>query len=177
MSADLVCSHVTVDAVGPPGQRAFYLQGADDEDTVTLLVEKQQMAVLSEHIEGLLDRLADEYSPDAVEAPPDFSLHEPVEPRFRLGAIGVGYDADRDLVLLQCEEIRPDEEDVGDGGDDEAADAPLDEDEGDEVRFWVTRTRMRTLVRRIRDVVAAGRPECRFCAKPMDDPHVCPRMN
>lgn len=33
-------THITTDAIGQPGKRVFYLQGWQDERTITLIVEK-----------------------------------------------------------------------------------------------------------------------------------------
>jgi len=36
-------SFITVDAIGKPGERVFYLQGREGEQIITLLVEKIQI--------------------------------------------------------------------------------------------------------------------------------------
>ena len=38
----------------------------------------------------------------------DMSLEEPLEPEFRIGQMGLGYDADRDMVILLAQSL-PDE--------------------------------------------------------------------
>jgi uncharacterized repeat protein (TIGR03847 family) len=48
---------VTAAAVGEPGQRSFYLQARKGDVLVSMLLEKQQVALLSAHIEELLDRV------------------------------------------------------------------------------------------------------------------------
>jgi uncharacterized repeat protein (TIGR03847 family) len=51
-------------------------------------------------------------------------------------------------------------------------------EEGEQVRIWATREQMLALARRGADVVAAGRPQCRYCGNPMDpEGHQCPAMN
>ena len=45
---------LTVGTVGAPGHRVFYLQAGEAGRTITLKVEKQQVAVLSQAIAELL---------------------------------------------------------------------------------------------------------------------------
>ena len=41
-------SRITIDAVGPPGQRVFLLQASQGIETVTLKLEKEQARVLAQ---------------------------------------------------------------------------------------------------------------------------------
>ena len=65
---------VTAGTVGPPGQRAFYVQVRDDDLVVTLRCEKQQVAALAEYLGGLLEDL--EPAPFGV-SPSDLDLVAP----------------------------------------------------------------------------------------------------
>jgi hypothetical protein len=38
--------HIVTDAIGPPGQRIFYIQGWQANRTVTLIVEKSKFNLL-----------------------------------------------------------------------------------------------------------------------------------
>ena len=38
-------SRITVDAIGPPGQRVFLLQASQGTETITLKIEKEQAQV------------------------------------------------------------------------------------------------------------------------------------
>ena len=96
-------------------------------------------------------------------APP---TEPPLEPLFSIGTIGVGFDEDRDLVLLQFEEPSP-----------EADEDLTRDDEPETVRVWSSRTRLRSLARHAAGVVASGRPTCELCGFPKDEDHVCPRSN
>ncbi|MGQ0832515.1 MAG: DUF3090 family protein, partial [Microthrixaceae bacterium] len=87
----------TAGTVGPPGRRVFYLQVRDDELTVTLRCEKQQVAALAEYFDGLLDDL--EPAPYGVAAG-DLSLVEPLEELWTVGAIGVAYDEPSDRIVV-----------------------------------------------------------------------------
>jgi uncharacterized repeat protein (TIGR03847 family) len=55
----------------------------------------------------------------------------------------------------------------------------VDEDEEPNVvSFWASRSQMESLVNRAREVVAAGRPICGNCGRPMDpEGHFCPNRN
>ncbi|KUK46026.1 MAG: hypothetical protein XD73_1101, partial [Anaerolinea thermophila] len=46
-------SHITVDAIGQPGERVFYLQGESPDQVVTLLVEKFQIQTLALAVENI----------------------------------------------------------------------------------------------------------------------------
>src|SRR5947208_3099210 len=84
-----------VAAVGEPGQRVFYLQARKEDVLVSVVVEKQQVALLAMHIDQLLERIG---VPDEDTAPdPDsLDLEEPLVPEFRVGAIGLAYEDERD---------------------------------------------------------------------------------
>ena len=49
--------HFTAGAVGPPGQRVFYLQSRDGTRLITLKVEKEHVRALAEYVSGLLARV------------------------------------------------------------------------------------------------------------------------
>jgi uncharacterized repeat protein (TIGR03847 family) len=156
---------VTAAAVGEPGQRSFYLQARKDDVVVSMLIEKQQVALLAAHIDELLERVGEpteELDPDTLD------LEMPVVPEFRVGRIGLGFDEDRDLVLLQCDEFVP---------EDEESDEPVPEDTA-QVRLWATRAQIAALARRGELEVESGRPLCSMCGQPIDpEGHFCPRSN
>jgi uncharacterized repeat protein (TIGR03847 family) len=164
-------ARITAASVGKPGERTFYLQARKDDVLVSLLMEKQQIALLSMHIDELLERVGDPEEASGEQPDPDtLDLEEPVTPEFRVGQIGLGYDEGRDLVLVQCDEYVPEP-------DDEADVEPVLEEPG-RVRMWATRAQMRALARRGEQEVAAGRPICPMCGEAMDpDGHFCIRSN
>jgi uncharacterized repeat protein (TIGR03847 family) len=161
------CDHITTDAIGAPGLRVFYLQAFQDARTVTVILEKIQVQSLSVGIEQFLAKLS-EQNPDLPEASTEFvdehmRINPPLEPVFRAGQIGLGYDKDRDMVVLVTSEI------LLDG--DEPEDAAI-------IRFWCTRSQARALARWGVDVVKRGRPLCRQCGQPIEpDGHFCPKKN
>lgn len=160
-------SHLTTDAIGQPGQRVFYLQGRQNERVVTLLIEKVQIQSLAMGLDDFLKEINERY-PGLPEALDDYDekkmrILPPVDPVFRVGEIGLGYDADRDLVCLIAREIL--------SGDMKPDDASV-------ARFWVTRSQMRALTHWGMDVASHGRPICPQCGEPMDpEGHFCPKKN
>ena len=169
---------ITADAIGPPGERVFYLQARQGSTIVTVLVEKQQVQLLSSSILEILSRVGKETAqgPDQAE----MALDEPIEPLWRAGRLSIGYQEERDLLLLEVEELipEPDEDDAVEGPDELQALEEQVEREADRVRLWATREQMLSLSRQGAAVCARGRPTCQFCGNPLDpEGHVCPAMN
>lgn len=166
---------IAVGAVGEPGQRSFYVQATKAGATLTVLVEKQQVAVLAERIGELLGQVAGDFPEDPLEIEAALSLAaelvEPTVPLFRASAMAIGFDPQRSLVLLELYEDVPAEatgEEPADPG----------EAEGNVARLFATRSQMRALAARGSDAVDAGRPPCPFCRLPLDAVgHVCPATN
>ena len=165
MTDDIGTVVLVTGAIGEPGERIFYLQTQSQDGTQTVKCEKGQVAALAEHIEQLLADLPAIAATTLVpsELKPIF---EP--PRFVLGTIGLAYDPDTDRVVVVLEElVVVDDED----------DAPPDLDR-DGLRLELTRDVASVFCARAREIVAAGRPACRWCGRPVDpDGHPCPRMN
>ena len=182
---------IAAGAVGEPGQRAFYIQAEKDGQVLSVLVEKQQVAMLAERVQMLLDQVATEF-PDAGDVPvpltPDAGeLRGDPVPLFRAVAIGIGFDAARKLVVLELHE-RPiaEDEDDDEDDDDAAAGTPaaLGEDEGEEAgegylaRLYFTAAQARAMATRGSAAVERGRPPCPLCGGPLDPSgHNCPRLN
>ncbi len=152
--------HITVGAVGPPGQRVFYLQAGITGTLVSLKLEKQQVAALAEYLEGALREVSE--NPGAIEPETDIGLINPVEAEWAVGDIGIGYDPEADRMLITATEMPSSE------GDDDLATA----------RFRISLGQVAGFVARARQVVAAGRPPCRFCGAPLNgDGTWCPCFN
>lgn len=162
--------HFTAGAVGPPGQRVFYLQAREAETTVTLKCEKEQVAALGEYLGGLLARL-----PTAGQTAGDKrELLQPFEAAWAVGSLGVGYDAERDRILVVANErVEQDEEEEG-----QAATAAPGAAEPASARIAITRAQAAAFVERARQLQRAGRPTCPMCGEPKDPAgHICPRSN
>ena len=194
---------IAAGAVGEPGARTFYIQAEKGGQVLSVLVEKQQVAILAERIRILLDQVASQFTgagdvpvplaPDAGELRGD-----PV-PLFRAVAIGIGFEPSRQLVVLELHE-RPvaddddDDDDVGDD-DDEAREPYLapptptgeegedggfgdDPEEGYLARLYCTADQARAMAARGSAAVERGRPPCPLCGGPLDPSgHLCPRLN
>jgi len=162
-------SHITADAIGKPGQRVFYLQGwrETDPQPVTVLIEKIQLQSLAVGAEQLLTEVT-RTNPDLSEVDTDFDedkmhITPPVDPVFRAGEIGLGYDADHDQVVILAREI------VVEGEEQENAAV---------VRFWCTRAQLHALASWGDVVVSHGRQICPQCGQPMEpEGHFCPKKN
>lgn len=158
---------ITTGAIGPPGKRVFYIQARDESQLVTLIVEKQQVQSLAIGLERFLVDLY-ERLPDLPEAPGDYdaeemALEQPIDPAFRVGNMGLGYDESEDLLVLVSREIASSEE----AADDAAV-----------ARFWCSREQMRAMCSWGLEVASRGRPICGNCGQPIDpEGHFCPKRN
>lgn len=160
-------THILADAIGPPGKRVFYLQGWQDDRTVTLIVEKFQIQSLAIGLEQFLAELDQKY-PGLPDASADYQeekmhIHPPVDPLFRVGELGLGYDVEDDMLILVAREALPENEDA---------------DQAGVVRFWCTRTQLRSMSNWGIEIASRGRPTCPQCGQPMDpEGHFCPKKN
>ena len=147
--------HLTTGAVGPPGERVFYLQARSGSELLTLKLEKTQVAALVRYLGTLLSDL-----PAPGSLPTDLDLVEPVVAEWVIGTLGVSYDEDTDRVMLLAEEL------VEEG------------EEGAVARITARRDQVAALVLHGAEVVEAGRPPCPLCGEPLDaEGHVCARLN
>jgi len=160
-------THITVDAIGQPGKRVFYIQGWQNERTVTLIVEKIQIQSLAIGLEQFLAEIHEKF-PDLPQDSADYMedqmhIHPPVDPLFRAGEFGLGYESDQDLMVLVVRELLPED---------------VDPEEAGSVRFWCTRSQLRAMSRWGMEVANRGRPICPQCGEPMDpEGHFCPKKN
>src|ERR1700704_3936629 len=161
---------IAAGAFGRPGARTFVIQARKGSAVLSVLVEKEQVQLLASEANQFLDKIAEE---DPEEPPGSAGpLPGPVtedEPLFRARLIGIGYDPDRHLVLIELRE---------DASDEEEAPPPLDETEGHIARLYATRSQVRAMARSGGAAGGGGRPRCQLCDFPMEpDGHICPRWN
>ncbi len=163
-------THITTDAIGPPGKRVFYLQGTQDNRVITLIIEKFQLQTLTVGVEQflieirqrlpMLAQASDEYDEERMH------IHPPVEPLFRVSEFGLSYDSETDLVGLIVREVPSPPE------------GSMEQEQGTIVKFWCTREQMRALVNWGMEIASRGRPLCPQCGQPMDpEGHFCSRKN
>jgi uncharacterized repeat protein (TIGR03847 family) len=162
--------------VGEPGDRTFYLQASEDVRTVSVAIEKQQVAVLAERLGSLLEEVANRFGADIPEdAPAELvdvdPLEVPLEEEFRVGTMGLGWDAESSAVVIELLAITEGEVDET---------VVLDDtDEGpDAVRVFLSPVAARAFAERADRVINAGRRPCPLCGEPLDPAgHICPRQN
>lgn len=165
LSLDPVDS-ITVDAIGKPGSRVFYIQGKKDTEVVSLIIEKIQLQSLIMGVNDFLEEVSSRFNKDpkmVVDYREEAMLiHPPVEPLFRVGDMGLAYDESGDMVCIIAKET--------------PADTP--EEEGGVVRYWCTRAQLLTLANWAVVVIERGRPICPQCGEPMEpEGHFCPKKN
>lgn len=148
--------HVTVGAIGEPGQRVFLLQCQSGPQLVSVKMEKQQVGALAKYFATVLQDLA---GPGHL--PEDLDVREPVDLVWAAGPIGVQYDAELDRIVVLVEEAMFE-------GDEEGA----------TLRFFATREQAAAVAIHGTTLVEAGRPICPLCGHPIDPSgHPCPKTN
>jgi len=164
--------------VGQPGERTFYLQASGGGRTVSVALEKVQVAVLAERLEELLEEVrrrgAGDVPPPASHPLEDTApLDAPVEEEFRVGTMGLAWDGEDGLVVVEA--LAQQDPDAETPEVEPLADA---EEGPDALRVRFTAEAARAFVHRAERVVAAGRPPCPLCSLPLDpEGHICPRQN
>jgi uncharacterized repeat protein (TIGR03847 family) len=162
--------------VGEPGDRAFYLQAIEEARTISVLLEKQQVSVLAERIEALLAEIARRFGSEVDTGPEEPSsdndpLAVPLEEEFRVGTMGLGWDADSKSIVVEL--LAVSEEEV-----DESVVLDDTEEGPDALRVFLSPVQARAFADRAEKVVSAGRAPCPLCAEPLDPQgHVCVRLN
>lgn len=161
--------------VGQPGNRTFYLQAVHDKRVVSVMLEKQQVAVLAERISALLVEINRRFG---TPIPPDTGAVEdlqplltPVDSEFRVGTMGLGWDAEAQTVVVELLAVSDTEFDASVVLDD-AEEGP------DAVRVFLSPESAREFAARSNRVISAGRPPCPLCDEPLDpEGHICVRTN
>ncbi len=161
--------------VGQPGDRTFYLQAVHDARVVSVVLEKQQVAVLAERIGALLvevnRRFGTPLPPETDDAGDLSPLITPVDAEFRVGTMGLGWDSEAQTVVVELLAVTENEFDASVVLDD-AEEGP------DAVRVFLTPESARQFANRSARVISAGRPPCPLCDEPLDPGgHICVRTN
>lgn len=159
-------STITADAVGQPGQRVFYVQARRGPTTVTIETEKEQVRALALGIHQFLEELTQRFPERTVlddVAQSDLNLTAPLEPEFKVGQMGLGYDSDQDLVVIVAQSLQPEGE---------------PEENAVTARFWITRGQAKAMADHALTIVSQGRPMCPLCGRPINpEGHFCPKRN
>jgi uncharacterized repeat protein (TIGR03847 family) len=166
-------SRFVAGTIGEPGERTFFLQAADASRVVSVALEKQQVAVLADRLEQLLDEVVARTGTALPAADSDTeALEVPIDEEFRVSAMGLAWDGDAGLVIIEAQAPTEDAEIAEQTLLEDVEDGP------DALRVRIEPTRARAFVERARRVISAGRPPCPLCGQPLDPAgHVCPRHN
>ncbi|GAA1391643.1 DUF3090 domain-containing protein [Pseudonocardia kongjuensis] len=165
--------------VGEPGDRAFYLQAIESSRTISVLLEKQQVTVLAERITALLGEVAKRFGEENLQEGTDAGsprsdtdpLAVPLEEEFRVGTMGLGWDADSSSIVVELLAVT--EEEI-----DESVVLDDTEEGPDALRVFLSPNEAKAFADRAEKVVSAGRAPCPLCAEPLDpEGHVCVRLN
>jgi uncharacterized repeat protein (TIGR03847 family) len=158
---------ITTNAIGRPGERVFYLQASKGDQIITMQVEKIQIQSLAVAVEQFLAQVKEE-NPEIPDASSHYQeaemgLRQPVEPLFRIGDFGLGYDAAEDLVILVLHEGSLESEGI---------------EENHVVRLWCTRSQLRCMVHWGIELANRGRQICPLCGEIIGpEGHFCPKNN
>jgi uncharacterized repeat protein (TIGR03847 family) len=146
-----------IGALGPPGERVFYIHIVLGTEASWFVIEKLQAAAFAAQARELLDAIersgaGRDFEPGTLDPPGSVS--------FRAGALSLEYDEDHDVVNIEVFPIE-------------------DEDEAEStVEFSVTPAQLDAAAREALAVVGKGRPPCPRCGLAMDpDGHPCPSDN
>jgi uncharacterized repeat protein (TIGR03847 family) len=191
-------------AVGQPGQRTFFLQAAKGSQVVSVALEKAQVAILAQRVATLLLALRQrgvEIGEERFTRTPP--LAEPIVEEFRVGTLTLGWDPDKERVVIEAREMGHDvdfdeEEDeavegeaqelspeISDADQLRAAIASLAEANASEgaadldlVRVQLEPNAALQFASAAVAVVQAGRPACPNCGEPLEPTgHFCARRN
>lgn len=149
----------SVEALGEPGQRRFRLLISSGQETTVLWMEKMQVDALGQALEQLLHHIP-AGSIESLESAsaPRFDLSS--DRQFRVGRLELGYDEERDRVVLIAYDLEEPEE------------------FGPAVVCRFNRAQSVEITAEAERVVAAGRPHCVMCGMPMGPgPHACANQN
>jgi uncharacterized repeat protein (TIGR03847 family) len=153
----------TTGAIGPPGQRVFYLQARGGGQVVSLQIEKTQVAALARFLGALI---ADLDTPGPL--PTDLDLVEPVAAEWTVGSLSASYDENVGRVVVVAEElVEVDESETGG-----LAVAPA------VAHIVTTLEQAAAFAIHAIEIVESGRPACPLCGQPLDPRgHSCARLN
>ena len=160
--------------VGEPGNRTFYLQAEHDNRVISVMLEKQQVEMLAERVGALLVEINRRFG---TPLPPDGEVEDlnpltsPVDAEFRVGTMGLGWDAEAHSVVVELLAVSDTEYDASVILDDS-------EDGPDAVRVFLSPDSARQFATRSQRVISAGRLPCPLCDEPLDpEGHFCVRTN
>lgn len=161
--------------VGQPGDRTFFLQATDGERVTSVVLEKMQVQALAERLGDLLDEVRRRGVDVPAEAPPELEdvapLDQPILEEFRAGTLAIAWDGEDGMVVVEAHELT-------EPSDPDDATSETEDEDGAVLMVRITAAMARAFVKRALRVVAAGRPPCPLCGRPLDpEGHICARLN
>ena len=172
-------------SVGEPGDRTFFLQAVQGRRVVSVMLEKEQVAVLADRVLAVVDEV-ERRGLAAVDAGPagildEHPLQQPLREEFRVGTLVIAWDEDVDRLIVEARSMTFDagagESAVRDSEDVDEDDIPDDAPIGPDVlRVRLTPFMAQQFARRANSVVAGGKPVCPFCGAVLERTgHFCHR--
>jgi len=154
-----VARAIDAQAFGQPGQRTFRLRiVGGDAQSASIWLEKEQLQALSLALKQMLAQLEYKAEPPAADVG-EFPVV--ADNDFRVGRMGMGFNAADRTVVLYAFEL----------GVEEDEEAPT-------LRVRLTQEQCASLGAQLDGIIAGGRPVCPLCGLPMDrGGHACVRSN
>jgi uncharacterized repeat protein (TIGR03847 family) len=167
--------------VGPPGERAFFLQARGGGRLVSVALEKVQVQLLAEKLDELLAEANRRFGielPTIALAADNEPLDTPLDEEFRVGTLGLAFDVDTATVVIEAIAAGEGEAEAEAEPDAEPEEEEDPDDDRDRLRVRLTPQETRAFIERAKRVLASGRPPCPLCGQPLDPKgHLCPRHN
>lgn len=184
-------------AIGPPGQRVFFLQAVEGRRVTSVSLEKVQVALLADRVAAIVTELQERgvaglagVDLTAVPGDDDRSLDEPLRDAFRAGTLTISWDGEESEVTIEARSQEEfDDLPILQDADDDDEQVTLDEEDDDDIpddapegpdvlRVRLTAAMALGFSRRAARIVSSGRPACPFCGQPLNpEGHVCVRSN
>ncbi len=161
--------------VGQPGERTFFIQARTGSRLISVSLEKTQVQALSERLTYMIREIKQSDPTIVIQrlTRDDAPLETPIEEEFRIGVIGIAFDASRELIQIDLQA-------VSEGDEEEPEFIDVDDLTGDQdiMRVLISPSMADRFAKRAMSVVSAGRLPCPFCGGPIDmRGHLCPRAN
>lgn len=150
--------------VGPPGERAFFIQARSAHRLTSVALEKAQVQAIAARLEVMVSEIkkSDPLITVAKSIVDDAPLDSPIDAEFQVGAISLAWNEETQRICLELYELQEDEA----------------ESDGEMLEVNITISLALSFVTRSKAVVNAGRLPCPLCAIPIDPRgHLCPRAN
>jgi uncharacterized repeat protein (TIGR03847 family) len=153
-------TNVKAEALGEPGQRRFRLMANIEGETRIVWLEKEQLGRLAQALDQVLASLPDRGPESAASGigAPAFDFDTPYQ--IRAGRMELGFDENRNRLIIIAHDLESEE-----------AGSPA----------FICRLspgQARELADEAAQVVAAGRPLCPLCGRPIEaEGHACEKQN